>query len=365
VPLYGYADGRNYLLMPVASDDPKALSLNGKAYTKIVGGKAQLFFESDDGTVYQVTPGVPAQAAPFAVWRAGVPSTGQFFETWAELEPLIASNFGNITIFVDSSIAPCEVPIVADTELFGRTKFLAYDNNIVTGSTFTILDGGRIRNPYTVQGIRITVVATAISPILLDIPGQQFILREGGRLQLDDGSTVPAISMTGNFSEIANFEGSALLRGGAVPPLVPIVGLAPGIAALYFRISIAGDSQASNSYSQLTFSGDGTNFLIIGYDSSAPPVSQTLYTGGQLLLGMSQASATTYDDSIATPSLGQTTTQAAIDVLKRRVVGFGNTASRPAIPADVDTGGMYFDTDLGYAINSNGVVWVNAAGVPV
>ncbi len=40
----------------------------------------------------------------------------------------------------------------------------------------------------------------------------------------------------------------------------------------------------------------------------------------------------------------------------------GDTASRPSSP---DTGTPYFDTDLGYQINYNGTVWVNATGATV
>ena len=47
------------------------------------------------------------------------------------------------------------------------------------------------------------------------------------------------------------------------------------------------------------------------------------------------------------------------------VTGAGPTVSRPAIPGAIDPGGMYFDTDLGLPIWSNGVAYVDAAGVLV
>jgi hypothetical protein len=54
--LYNKADGRGYLLIPVSNNDPKPAVLNGKLYGKIDAGEVQLFFETDLGTVYQVTP---------------------------------------------------------------------------------------------------------------------------------------------------------------------------------------------------------------------------------------------------------------------------------------------------------------------
>lgn len=58
-------------------------------------------------------------------------------------------------------------------------------------------------------------------------------------------------------------------------------------------------------------------------------------------------------------------TGASSNAWQRLVTGAGPTAGRPVIPADIDPGGMYFDTDLGLPIWSNGVAYVDAAGTLV
>lgn len=50
------ADGRLYSLFPRSPTDPVPLDHYGKLYTKELAGVTHLFFQSDDGTVYQLTP---------------------------------------------------------------------------------------------------------------------------------------------------------------------------------------------------------------------------------------------------------------------------------------------------------------------
>jgi len=73
MPYVPRADGRGYALLPVLKDDPAPLNLTGKLYTKIDGGIAQLYFQSDDGTVYQITPG-GAAVYPFQLPETATPA---------------------------------------------------------------------------------------------------------------------------------------------------------------------------------------------------------------------------------------------------------------------------------------------------
>jgi hypothetical protein len=56
MPFVPKSDGRGYAIFPAYSSDPTPLELNGKLYSKFDAGVAQLFFQSDNGTVYQLTP---------------------------------------------------------------------------------------------------------------------------------------------------------------------------------------------------------------------------------------------------------------------------------------------------------------------
>lgn len=299
------------------------------------------------------------------IWRPDGVVTCEVATTWEEVEAHIAETDGYLTIAVDSSLAPAVIPATADTECFGRVVFAPYTFNITSGSGITIADGGRIRNPFTLRTLSVQGVPTTRPFILLDIPGTLLIAREGGNVSLNPGSTVSAISITGNFCEIAAFEGGNFSNQAGNPALSLIDVDAAVSQVLHAIISAAGAFLPfSPAYGPDLFQTVGAATILQIYDSSAPPVVQTNWAGGYFPLPMSNAIGTVYQNTLVTPFISATEVQGVLDILKRRVTGFGNTASRPAIPADIDTGGMYFDTDLGFPIWSNGVIYVDATGAP-
>lgn len=300
------------------------------------------------------------------IWRPGGVVTCEVATTWEEVETHITATQGYLTIAVDSSGAPAIIPATADTECFGRVTFAPYTFNISSGSGITLADGGRIRNPFTLRTLSVQGTPTTRPFILLDIPGTLLICREGGNVSLNPGSTVSAISITGNFCEIAAFEGGSFFNG-AGNPLLATVDVDPAVTqVLHAVISAAGSFLPFQpAYGPDLFQTTGPVTILQIYDSSAPPVVQTNWAGGYFPLPMSNAIGTAYQDALVAPTTGAADVQALLDILKRRVTGSGNTASRPAIPADIDTGGMYFDTDLGIPIWSNGAIYVDAAGVGV
>jgi hypothetical protein len=290
--------------------------------------------------------------------------------TWAEVEAFITATQGFLTVSVDGSLSPCIIPSTADTECFGRLAIQPYTFNLgSTSSNITVEDGGRVRNLFTVRtsGFLGDPAGTTIRPfILMDTPGTLLICREGGQVSLEAGSTVPGISITGEFCELAQFEGGRFNNNSGNPTLGMVDVDAAVTQVLHAIISAAGSFLPFQpAYSADLFQTVGAATILQIYDSSAPPIVQTNWAGGYFPLAMSNAIGTAYQDGLVTPTTGATEVQALLDILKRRVTGFGNTASRPAIPADIDTGGMYFDTDLGLPIWSNGVIYVDAAGAAV
>jgi len=305
------------------------------------------------------------------IWRPGGVSADNVVTTWAEVETRITATQGFLTILVDTSLispANAQIPATADTECFGRVVFQPYAFRIGNSGTIEILDGGRLRNPFTVRTVVITgdPAGTTVRPfILLDTDGALLIAREGGQVSLETGSTVPGISITGEFCELAQFEGGRFNNNTGNPALGMVDVDAAVTQVLHAIISAAGSFLPGQpAYSANLFQTVGAATILQIYDSSAPPIVQINWTGGYFPLPMSNAIGTVYQDALVTPLLGATEVQAALDILKRRVTGFGNTASRPAIPADIDTGGMYFDTDLGFPVYSDGAVYVDAAGAP-
>jgi hypothetical protein len=304
------------------------------------------------------------------IWRPLGSPACDVATTWEEVETHITETQGSITILVDGSLiapAPLIIPATADTECFGRVVFAPYTSSIGSFSTIQIQDGGRIRNPFTVKTIGFSLIsgASGVIPILLDKPGGQLICREGGRMILDATATIPALEVTAEFVELAAFEGGVFQNQNANPALV-FCAIDPAVTQfLHAVISAAGAFLPFQpNYGPTFLSGGALTTVIRIYDSSAPPVTQTNFTGGYFDLPMSNAIGTVYQDALSSPTTGAATVQALLDILKRRVTGFGTTASRPAIPTDIDTGGMYFDTDLGKPVWSNGAIYVDADAVP-
>jgi hypothetical protein len=287
-------------------------------------------------------------------------SSPGFVQTWAEVDALIASTAGNIVIALDGNAV---IPATADTECFGRVSFWNYSPNIAALPVVTVLDGGRLRNLWTVKTCGLAGAPTVRPFLYYDVPGNQLICREGGQVSLEVGATVAAIEFDATFCQVAQFEG-ATLNNNAGNPALGMVQVNPGNTALHAIIALAGTS-GPPAYSAALFSGDATTGLLQIYDASAAPVVQPNFLGFVVPLPMDYGVGVVYQDGNVAPTLGASEVQGAIDALKRRVVGFGATAARPNIPGDVNTGGMYFDTDLGIPVWSNGVVWVDAAGVAV
>jgi hypothetical protein len=292
----------------------------------------------------------------YVVWRPGGVSVDDVVTTWAEVEARITATAGFITVFVDSSLGAAIVPSTADTECYGKTTFQSFNPNITAGSTMSIADGGRIRNLFTLKQLVISCAPTAVIPIRIDIAGGILIAREGGGVSLDAGATVSAVSLIGDFSEIAAFEGGSFQNNTGNPALA-VINIAPAVAnVLHAVISAAGSFLPFQpAYGPTLFSGGnaGTTILQI-YDSSAPPVVQTNYLGLYQPLAMSNGVGTAYDDStVPIPSLGVANVQAAIDVLKVQVAALiPGSYRRSFTDADLVVGILTVVHNLGVRYNT-------------
>jgi hypothetical protein len=265
-------------------------------------------------------PGAGSGAQESIVWRPGVPSNGAVVETWAEVEARIAATQGNIVVQVDSSLAPAIIPEETDTECFGRVQLVGYTLLLGAIMTVTIVDGGRLRNLFTVKSMALSGVCKQHDMLLQNIDGGVLICREGGQINMELGSTKSAIRMAGTFSEIAAFE-EATFNNNAANPLLAMIAVEPGKVIIHAIISQAGSQAFSgaDAYSPQLFSGDATTTLLEVLDSSAPQVTQTLFLGTVNAVPMSTARGTSYDDTLALPPLGVANVQAAIDALKNSV----------------------------------------------
>ena len=305
------------------------------------------------------------------IWRPGGVESCDVVTTWAEVAAHIAATEGSITILVDGSLISPAVPTIppgTDVECFGRATFAAYTLSTANFSAVLMADGARLRNLAQVQSMALVVEpgVSGIVPLLLDLAGTELIVRNGGRIELGAPATISAIEVVANACVLASFEGG-IFQNSTGNPALAVIDIDPAVTQMiHVIISASGTFLPFNPpYGPTLFSGGGVGTTLVRiWDSSAPPVAQPLYLGGYFDLPLSNAIGTVYQDALVTPATGATQVQALLDILKRRVTGAGNTASRPAIPADIDTGGMYFDTDLGYPVWSNGAVYVDATGTP-
>lgn len=305
------------------------------------------------------------------IWRPGGVASCDVVTTWAEAEVFIAAAQGLITIFVDGSIISPAVPTIppgTDTECFGRVNLKTYTLNTQGFGAVQIADGGRLRNLSGVESMSLSAEpgASGIIPLLLDIPGTQLLARNGGRYELGAAATISLIQVSVDGCVLAGFQGG-LFSNFTGNPAITTISVDPAVTQIIFVIIEATGTflPFSPPYgANLLSGGNVATQLVRIWDSSSPPVAQPLFLGSPFDLPLSNAIGTVYQDALVTPATGATEVQALLDILKRRVTGFGNTASRPAIPADIDTGGMYFDTDLGFAVWSNGAIYVDATGAP-
>jgi len=288
----------------------------------------------------------------YVIWRPGGVAADDVVTAWSDVEARITATTGLITVYVDSSLGAAIVPAIANTECYGLVTFQSFTPNISAGAAMSIADGGRLRNPFTFKQVGVSCASTAVIPIIIDIPGGILIAREGGSVVFDVGATVPAVQLAANFCEVAEFEG-ATFQNNTGNPALSTVAIGSGFTALHAIISQAG-TPGPPAYAANTFSGDATTTLLQIYDSSAEPVAQTNFLGATVPLPMSYGSGTVYNDStVPVPSLGVSTVQAAIDVLKVQVAALVPGSYRqPFTDADLVAGVLTVVHNLGVRYNT-------------
>jgi hypothetical protein len=298
------------------------------------------------------------------IWRPGGVASCDIVTTWGEVESAIAAAGGGIEVQVDTSIAAATIPSSADVDCFGNVFFVGFKFIVGPTTVVTVADGGRLRNLGGLTNLELRGAPTVRSFVQQNISGNALLMFEGGVIGLEAGATVEAIHFN------ADFTGAVLLLGSRIENNAGNIALSSCLIAsgktIIHAIFAQLGSGAPPNYPANLFTGDGTTALFQLFDASGTPVPQLNFAGAAVPGGAADyAAGMGYQDGVTTPTLGASTVQAALDILKRRSTGAGPTASRPAIPGDIDTGGTYFDTDLGIPIWSNGAIYIDSTGAPV
>lgn len=286
-----------------------------------------------------------ANPPSFIVWRPGPLSEGVFFNSWEEIQEKILLSNGSLTVYVDDSDSTAVVPNTFDTDCRGRTVFTSYGPR---QATIYVNDGGVIRNPGRID--RITITGPFSDPVtvtpFLHFDGQSipvmmgarptisFIMESAAEVIAKDGSTVSAMLVEETVGTLKLFQRSnaKFTNNNVSEPLVSVIGVDDGLGNVVVQHFI---QNTEFPYPPELFSGGGDVDVEVYFDPSVFPVAQ--------------------------PNLTNPISRVPQMYRPRS----GPTASRPSIAADeISVGELYFDTDLGYPVYSNGTIYVDGTGAP-
>jgi len=184
-------------------------------------------------------------------------------------------------------------------------------------------------------------------------PSCSFDFDGGGMIGWTDPSATNPIRLDpgGNKIRLIN----ATLSGAGMPPGNPLAVVSGG--GSLDILAVAGSEIGDH-----TLGGGVFASALVTLDASVT-VSPTFFAGfiGVSTAYLDDATGVAYDDTLVTPpTLGASSTQAALDALKAlSVPPSGATGARPLGPV---VGQPYFDTSLGLPVWWNGADWIDAAG---
>lgn len=182
------ADGRDYAIFPVAKKDPVSLDKSGKLYTKLDAGVAQLFFQADDGTVYQITPVSSGGGLTSSlIYDPANPTLGNSYQTFAELITAASAIGGPVNVYVASNAA--DATRNAGNYDVSLINFIGFGSNLFfNGAT---LEGGRLSVESLVfENLSATPLITAATDWQIFLSGGASLRASGGYCVLIDESNV-------------------------------------------------------------------------------------------------------------------------------------------------------------------------------
>lgn len=283
------------------------------------------------------------------VFRPGLPSSGVYVGTWAEVEARVNAASGDITVLVDSSNAPAVVPSTCDLD--GNNMLVLGAASYEIGSQNTVLSfapggaGGRIRNLRAIIGPLLVECTPTVRPVFDYDPNtwlRIFIMRDGAQLALQPGSTISPISAQNPPLTFTPFElvmdfGARYYDSGLG---IPMVSLTSPMSAGSSMILLIANSFDPSAFTPNLIGGDLSNTLIYLGDATAP-------RPGPNFLWPSFPAANIFTSRV--------------DKQVNIEPSSGSTVDRPV---DLMTGQMYFDTNLGKPVWWTGSQWVDATGAP-
>src|SRR6185436_8175933 len=224
------------------------------------------------GTTYNTAQGITpppfgggSGGGNFAIFRPGVATAAPYYETWAEIVPLVTAAAGAFSLYVDSGAAPA----IADADLDGLSRLILLPARGPVGGTsmrLTIQDGTQLANIAGIDGqMQLFAEPTSIAPYRQDNFNIGLFLSNGAAIVLGAGGTRPYINIAAGASNIVAFRLDFSSQFKSLAAGVPVVNLlAAGAVFSSFYTGVNPFTQPTNG----AVAGPVGSTVIIVYDSS-------------------------------------------------------------------------------------------------
>jgi hypothetical protein len=154
----------------------------------------------------------------FVIFRPGLPSSGAFVSTWAEVRT--AAQTGLASLYVDDSNAPCQTD-AAPTDFKFVDDIQAFRRQGAVLPVLKIVNGGQLRNVRQIFSVEMQCESLALPSFGADNYSQSPILAvgQGATLKMTNNATQSAILLGAGEGIVL-----AVAAGGAIDADLPVGG---------------------------------------------------------------------------------------------------------------------------------------------
>lgn len=276
-----------------------------------------------------VNPPPVLPTVPSVIWRPGLPSSGYFLESWAEVYNAITANAGNLTVYVDALSGATEAQVPLGDGLgwpcFQKVAIKSGHPATDLVSELYFAPGAFLIDPYLFSAMGVKKELTG---------GHVIEMRTGGRLFFTEASVVystvgidePIILCSAPACQILMTNGSNIYT----ETVAPTRGLIQTPGGVFLVLSLT--SQLGATFFAHTLEGTLTDFALTITDSTSKLLPQLYFPNGNIF---------------------------PAPVAKAEYLIPAGGATRPATP---DLYMPWFDATLGKPIWWDGAAWRLADG---
>ena len=281
---------------------------NGSSY--LVGGNNVLITSQSNGSVV-----IASRPASTLVYRPGGTTVDNIYSTWSDLMVAFGQIAGQVDIEIDDSVTSPAVIPAGTYEFAGRGILSGIKNGFSFPSSVQLVDGCIIRNPKEIKNIDITCQGAGAPNF--DVDNDSIVFVKYGYFNINGSQ--PAFRLSGGDAAAFWFDEPCVINNNN-SSFLDVIDTSYGLVFLTRGVNSTGANPNN------LISGASTAEVLLAYDSSfttdfvstTPTCPNFLGTFGLLPLDNSKLMG--YDDSFVASTLGSSTVQGAIDVLKRRWV---------------------------------------------